>query len=76
MIIVSYIYDFEVVCEYKRTGDEGRDIVLPRRDEFVDIDNLLYRVDTITHVLRNNNDDTSEQQIIIKLTRQLAIRSI
>ena len=71
MIIISYVYDFEVVCAYQRQGNEGLDIVLPRQDELVDIDDMLYRVETVTHVFRLNGNDDSEQQIIIKLTKQL-----
>ena len=71
MIIISYIYDFKVVCEYQRDGNEGRDIVLPRQDELVDIDDMLYRVERVTHVFRLNANDDTEQQIIINLTKQL-----
>ena len=75
MIIVSYTYDFEVIAEYRRAYEEHGDIVLPRHDEFVNIDNTLYRVETITHSFSVIGNDT-EQQIIIKLTRQLPRRNI
>ena len=73
MIIISYVYDFEVVCSYQRNGNEGLDIVLPRQDELVDIDDELYRVESVTHVFRRNANCNTEQHIIIKLTKQLTI---
>ena len=76
MINISYVHDFEVVCSYQRNGNEGRDIVLPRQDELVDMDNTLYRVEKVTHVFRLNANDDTEQQIIITLTKQLVKRSI
>jgi len=70
MIVVTYVYDGEgTICEYRRSDGDGRAIVLPRQEEFVDIDNVLYRVEMVTHVLSIDAYDT-KQQIIIKLSRQ------
>ena len=71
MIIVSYVYEYEVIGRYQRGGNENRDIVLPRQDELVDIDDELYRVETVTHMFRRNANCNTKQHIIIKLTKQL-----
>jgi len=67
MITVNYMYDIEVVLSYRRMGNEGNEIILPRTNEFVEINNVEYCVEKITHAFQRYAGD-SEHEINIELS--------
>ena len=82
MIIISYNYDNEEVLAYRYADDaEGQQLVIPRQDEYVEIEGSNYRVETVHHhveiveTIRIKPIATLDQRITIYLTRQLPIRN-
>ena len=78
MIEITYEYDNCNILAYSTenyTRDEIGTLVVPGQDEFVDIENTTYRVETVTHTFVTVNNELN-QFVTIKLTRQLALRCI
>lgn len=80
MIRIEYEYDNETLLTYSSGSMDSRTIVLPRQDELVDIGGTYYRVETIKHTFTAVDEflniEKLEQYIVIRLTRQLALRNI